>query len=328
MFHESRLMQWTQWLSIDPTDHLLAADGVLPIYVERYLLKRERDTVKAAMECREVKGFLRAQSADGSWNPTKGRLLDHHARLVMSFKNFRRLVHHYELERQVPEVARAAEFLFSTQTEEGDLRGMIGGQYATYYTGEMLSLLIQAGYAEDERVERGMQWLLGMRQYDGGWTIPVLTRGLSRKDISRLTAGDSDPIAPDRGRPFSHNWTDMVLRAFAAHPRYRNDSDALRAAELLKRSFFAPDHYSSHQEPRYWTRFVGWWPNLLTALETLYRMGYDKNDDDVARGIAWFIGNQADDGLWDLEDGRPGKPADREWLTFRVCRMLRSFEIR
>jgi hypothetical protein len=120
----------------------------------------------------------------------------------------------------------------------------------------------------------------------------------------------------------------MVLRAFAAHPRYRNDRHALRAAELLKGSFFKPDHYSSYQEPRYWTRFVGWWPNLLTALEILYRMGYDKNDDDVARGIAWFIGNQADDGLWDLEEGRPGKPADREWLAFRICRMLKGFEIR
>ena len=328
MFHESHPMQWTHWVAIDPTERLLAAEGVLPLYVERHLLNKNRDLAKAVMECPEVKGYFQGQCADGSWNPAKGRLLDHHARLVISFKNFRRLVHHYELERQVPEVAKAAEFILSTQTEEGDLRGMIGGQYATYYTGEMLSLLIQAGYAEDDRVERGMQWLLGMRQYDGGWSIPVLTRGLSGKEISRLTAGDSDPLSPDRGRPFSHNWTDMVLRAFAAHPRYRNDPDALRAAELLKRSFFAPDHYNSYQEPRYWTRFVGWWPNLLTALEILYRMGYDKNDDDVARGIAWFIGNQADDGLWDLEEGKPGRPADREWLAFRICRMLKGFEIR
>ncbi len=328
MIGEFCTMQRAQRLSIDPTDRLLSAGGILPLFVEKHLLDLDRDTSKAALECREVRRSLRTQGADGSWPPPKGHLPDQHARLVISYKNFRSLVHRYGLGRQVPEVAMAAEYLFSTQTEEGDLRGMIGGQYATYYTGEMLSLLIRAGYAEDDRVERGMEWLLRMRQHDGGWTIPVLTRGLSWKEISVATVGNERPIPPDPGCPSSHNWTDMVLRAFAAHPRYRNDQRARGAAELLKRSFFMPDHYRSYQEPRYWTRFVGWWPNLLTALEILHSMGYDGNDDNVAMGISWFVGNQSGDGLWDLEEGRPGRTEDREWLSYRICRMLKGYGIR
>jgi len=72
-------------------------------------------------------------------------------------------------------VGKAAEYIFSFQTPEGDIRGFIGNQYATYYTGYILALLIQAGYVDDPRVEKGMQWLLEMRQNDGGWTVPILT---------------------------------------------------------------------------------------------------------------------------------------------------------
>lgn len=306
----------------------MASQGVLPLFVEKHLLDGNVDTAKAALGCREVRGYLRNQRRDGSWGPEKGQAPDRHARLVSSFKAFRRLVHHYELGREVPEVARAAEFLFTHQTGEGDFRGMICGQYATYYTGEFLALLVQAGYAHDERVERGLEWLLGMRQDDGGWTIPLLTKGLSWKEIFHLSSVDTEPLPPDRSKPSSHNWTDMVLRAFSAHPTYRRLPEVLQAAELLKKSFFLPDHYNSYKEPRYWTRFVGWWPNLLTALEVLYRLEFDKNDDDVARGIAWFVGNQSDDGLWDLEEGKPGKTTDREWLSYRICRMLRGYEIR
>jgi hypothetical protein len=56
-------------------------------------------------------------------------------------------------------------------THEGDIRGMLGNQYAPYYTGAMLSLLIKAGFAHDPRIEKGMRWLLKMRQDDGGWVI-------------------------------------------------------------------------------------------------------------------------------------------------------------
>lgn len=316
-------------LRTDPIPRMMESeDGTFRAFAGHHLLDRRTDLCEAALRSKEVRKVLRAQRDDGSWRSSGKGGEDRHNTLVRTFKSFRALVHRYELDRTVPQVDRAAEVLLSFQTEEGDIRGMIGGQYATYYTGEILSLLIRAGYAEDRRIDDGLLWLLRMRQDDGGWTIPVLTRELKWDEIVRLTGGDSEPLQPDRSRPFSHNWTDMVLRAFAAHPFYKRNRDVRRAAELLKGSLFRPDNYSSYRDPRYWTRFVGWWPNLLTALETLTAMGYDARDPDIYRGVTWFIENQAGDGLWDLGPGRPGSPLEREWLALRICRMLTAQGIR
>lgn len=315
-------------LDVDPLKRLLSSeDEVLRAFVRYSLLNERNDLRTTVLSCKEVRKLLSSQKEDGSWRASGKRKEMINDRMVTTFKSFRTLVLRYELDRSVGSVIRAAECLFSFQTDEGDFRGMIGGQYATYYTGEIISLLVRAGYQDDKRIDDGMEWLIGIRQDDGGWTIPILSRDLNWDEIIELTGGESDPLPPDRTKPFSHNWTDMVLRAFAAHPSYRYDPEARHAADLLKQSFFRPDAYRSYKGARYWTRFVAWWPNLLTALETLNSMDYDRDDPDIRKAILWFIEHQRQDGLWDLEDRNPGKPRDREWLSLRICRMLRSYGI-
>jgi hypothetical protein len=97
----------------------------------------------------------------------------------------------------------------------------------------------------------------------------MLTHTLDRKTQNRITSEFAEPLQPDRTKPFSHNWTDMVLRAFTAHPQYRQSKEAKAAGVLLKTRFFQPDVYSSYQSPKYWTRFAFWWPNLLTSLASI-----------------------------------------------------------
>jgi len=137
-----------------------------------------------------------------------------------------------------------------------------------------------------------------------------------------------EPVEPDRTKPFSHNWTDMVLRAFAVHPVYRKSPEARKAGELLKSRFFQPDLYNSYKEARYWTRFVHWWPNLLTSMESLLLLGFSPDDPDIRKGLEWFLENQQEDGLWRCEYGKRSgdeKPVERAWLTLRICRMLKGF---
>ena len=102
----------------------------------------------------------------------------------------------------------------------------------------------------------------------------------------------------------------MVLRAFAAHPKYRQSKEAKAAGALLKSSFFQPDVYTSYQSPSYWTRFLFWWPNLLTALDSLSLFGFTKDDPDIKKGLDWFIDNQQPDGLWKLESDKEIKAKD------------------
>lgn len=119
----------------------------------------------------------------------------------------------------------------------------------------------------------------------------------------------------------------MVLRAFAVHPVYKKSPEAIAAAGLLKSAFFKPDAYTSYQDPRYWTRFVFWWTNLLTALDSLFLLGFTKDDPDIKKGLDWFIDNQQPDGLWKLENDKNIKPKDeeaRQWLGLNICRVLKK----
>ncbi len=124
---------------------------------------------------------------------------------------------------------RAAEYVFGCQTAEGDIRGILGNQYMPYYHGAMLELLIKAGYAEDARLRAGLDWLLGMRQEDGGWIVPTQAVP-SKKRTAEFWSGE--PVPPERSRPHAHLATGMVLRAFAAHPGYRQRPEIIAAGNV------------------------------------------------------------------------------------------------
>lgn len=326
--------RWLNKLRINPCPVLLSSGNEAVVYfTRRDLLDESVEPVEAIWALPEVHKILKKQQPDGSW-PHHGKETvtypPYHYALVETWKNLRILVEYYELNRSVEAVAKAAEFMFSCQTNQGDIRGMLANQYATYYTGAMLAVLIKAGHSDDPRVHKGLDWLLSMRQSDGGWTIPILTHNLTQATINRLTSTYAQPLESDRAKPFSHNWTDMALRAFAAHPTRRHTEEAHKAADLLKSTFFQPDVYTSYQDKRYWVRFLFWWPNLITALDSLSLMGYPTDDADVQKGLNWLIDNQLPNGLWKLDYNKNAKQKqavciEQYWLTLKILRILKRF---
>jgi hypothetical protein len=323
---------WQTILRVDPLPALLNSNNKAIVYfARRDLLGEKVSPISYIWELPEAQKLLKRAQVDvrrekqPSANPVYP---SYHHKLVDVFKTFRVLVERYAFTREHPVIPTLADFLFTCQAPEGDIRGFIGNQYATYYTGYILSLLIKAGYGDDPRVEKGMRWLLSVRQDDGGWTIPILTHKFDKNEMYRLTSQNMPTVEPDRTRPFSHNWTDMVLRAFAAHPVYRKSKEAKTAGALLKSSFFQRDNYSSYQSPKYWMRFLFWWPNLLTALDSLYYLGFTRDDYDIKKGLDWFTQNQQPDGLWKLESDKEIKAKDlqeRQWLGLAVCRLFKRY---
>ncbi len=192
-----------------------------------------------------------------------------------------------------------------------------------YYHAIIMEALVKAGYADDARIERGFEWLLSMRQDDGGWIIPVQAVPAKEK-TEELWRGA--PIPPDRSRPFSHLATGMVLRAFAVHPRYRRSEEARTAGELLKSRFFKSDKYNDRKAPRYWTKFQYpfWWPNVLTALDSLSWLGFSRDDQDIQKGLDWFISNQGVEGTWRTSYGKAKKAGEvKLWVGLAVCRVFK-----
>ena len=327
---------WLDRLRYDPVQEMLQpGNDAVSYFVRRDLLDERVKPITHVWQLPEAQKILRRQRPDGSWKYPGRRTIkypEHHYGLLETFKQFRLLVERYELTKEHPAGEKASEFLFSCQTDDGDFRGMIANQYATYYTGAIMAHLIKAGYEDDHRIERGFRWLLSMRQDDGGWTVPLLTHSLDRETQHRLTSQHADPLEPVRSKPFSHNWTDMVLRAFVAHPRYRESEEARAAGTLLKSRFFKPDAYSSYKAASYWVRFAFWWPNLITSLDSLSRMGFSRDDPDMKTALDWFIEHQEPDGLWKVTYAKGKNPVDNErnrerrlWVSLAILRILKRF---
>lgn len=315
-------------LRSDPVPRLLSAgDAALTYFVRRDLLGEAVGPVAALWELAEARKLWRKQQADGSWRYPGGNpetTPGSNYAVLETYRNLRLLVEMYGFDRRHPALQAAAEYVFSCQTDEGDIRGILGNQYMPYYHAVILELLIKAGYAEDPRLGRGLEWLLAMRQDDGAWIIPMQAVP-SRQRTPDIWPGPAVP--PDRARPFSHLATGMVLRPFAAHLTYRRHPDALAAASLLKGRFFLADKYNDRQGPEYWLKFQYpfWWTSLLTALDTLSRMGFSADDEDVRRGLDWFVGHQEADGLWETGYGSgKGAQAMKLWVALAVCRVLRE----
>jgi hypothetical protein len=277
--------------------------------------------------------ILKKQQPDGSWpRPVENKHPAINHALIETWRQFRYLVERYAFTREHPQVERVAEFFFSCQTEERDIRGFLANQYVPSYTGANLALLIQAGYADDPRIEKGFQWLLGMHQADGGWSIPMFTHKLDWVTQYRLSSEIAEPLQLDRTKPFSHHLTGMVLSAFAVNPTYHHSGEA---GELLKSRFFQPDAYSSYRAVSYWVRFEHpfWWTNLLTALDSLSRMGFSSQDEQIRKGLDWLREHQEQSGLWrvsymKLEEKEKDTAKALEmklWVSLAVCRVFRRF---
>jgi hypothetical protein len=328
------MKRWQDPLHFDPISPLISSENqAIEYFTKRDLLDQDVPPIDCIWQLPGVQKILQKQQSDGSWKyPGTQKVVypRYHYSLFETYKTLRLLVKRYSFTIKHPATKRAAEFIFSCQAADGDIRGFVGNQYATYYTGDAIAVLISAGYENDRRIEKGFRWLLSMRQDDGGWTIPILTHKFDGKTKYRLTSQYAPPVEPDRSKPFSHNWTNMVLRAFAAHPQYRHSEEARIAAELMKSRFFEPDFYSSYRSADYWVRFAFWWPNLLTALDSLTLMGYSADDPDLRRALGWFIDHQQPNGLWKttyakgkIEFENEKNLEERRWVSLAICRILK-----
>ena len=175
-----------------------------------------------------------------------------------------------------------------------------------------------------------------MRQNDHGWTIPMITHQLDRQTQYRLASEYAEPLEPDRSKPFSHNATGMILRAFATHPKHRKSTVAKTAAQLLASRFFQPDVYTSYQAASYWVRFEYpfWWNQLVAALDSVSLIRLSPDDELIARALAWLIDRQQPNGLWRTSYVQPQQKEKetakvREmklWISLAICRVFKQFE--
>lgn len=275
----------------------------------------------------EVQKILRRQKQNGCWAYPAGKAnvrSKENYNQIETYRNLAFLVEEYGLNNRHPAIQRAAEYLFSFQTREGDIRGIYGDQYSPNYSAAITELLIKAGYENDPRIQKVFKWLLSIRQTDGGWAIPLRTKNYNLDII----AGHAKTIAPDISRPFSHMVTGVVLRAFAAHSTYRRSEEAQKAGQLLVSNLFKADNYTDRAAPSFWLgfSFPFWFTDLISALDSLSLLGVSKDEPQVDNALQWFVGHQQETGIWKLKILRgQNKDILQLWLALAICRIFRRF---
>ncbi len=153
----------------------------------------------------------------------------------------------------------------------------------------VLMALARSGQAHEPRlrpaVERGLRWMLGMQNRDGGWA--AFDRDIDREVLTKVPFADHnamlDPSCPDI--------TARVLEALGQFG-YRRDHPAVaRALRFLART----QEKSGCWPGRWGVNYVyGTW-QVLAGLEAI---GFDMADPSVRQAVAWLETTQQPCGAW------------------------------
>lgn len=321
-------MEWMEQLEYDPIRCLISSGNkMIEYFAKRDLLDQKVEPIQTLWELAEVKRILDKQMNDGSWKyPSMGK---EHLRSqedynqIETYRILGHLVEKYGFNRQHPVIRKAADYLFSCQTEEGDFRGIYGTQYSPNYSAAIMELLMKAGYEDEIHIKKGFDWLLSIRQNDGGWVIPLRTHNMKLQELMERP----EPVQPNRSKPFSHLVTGIVLRAFAAHSKYRRSEEAKKAGELLASRFFKPDKYVDRGDVSYWERvsFPFWFTDIVSSLDSLSLIGFEKDNLHINEPLITLKNRQKGNGLFELKIVRGKDRFSIQWISLAICRLFRRF---
>ena len=311
----------------------LLARGNLPIL---YWLKKDILEVPVDREFKNLQKFasririLKSQKSNGGWCKRK---YEGHPRwektyyIVDTLKNMFKL-YNFGCILKDEGVKKAIKFVFSTQSKAGDFRGAYLNEYAPTYHALSLEVLCLYGLYKDDKIQKGFRWIINNRQDDGGWVIPYRTIDQEKlKDRYNYEAQlKLEPIKSDKSQPFSHLVTGMVLRALAASPTWSKSKEAWKAGELLLSRFFKADRYNDRWLPSFWEELVYpfWATDILSSLDSLAKIGFPAENEDIQKGLNWILKKQNKQGYWEAGNIK-SSIEDHLWVTFAVLRVLKRF---
>lgn len=318
---------WKEQFKYDPLIPLISSKNEAIVYfARRDLLEEKAEPLEKLWNLPSAINIIKKQQEDGYWRypawKTKINEPENY-NLLETYRQLGFLVEKYGFTNEHDAIKKAAEYVFSCQTEEGDIRGFYGTQYSPNYAAATTELLIKAGYGNDHRVKNVFEWLLSTRQEDGGWAIAMRTNNAKYLDVVNSLI----VFEPNRKKPFSHMVTGIVLRAFAAHSKYKNNEAVKDAGELLASRFFKPDKYADRRSVEYWTKvsFPFWWTDIVSSLDSLSYLGFTTSHPQIKLALETLRDTQSESGMWDLKLLKTKDQNLSLWINLAICRIYRRF---
>jgi squalene-hopene/tetraprenyl-beta-curcumene cyclase len=210
-----------------------------------------------------------------------------------------------EVDPQDPHLRRAASWLLSKQTRgRGDWSARNpaepGGWYFEYRnefypdnddTSMALMVLAHARAHEPEAVqrtatERGLAWMLGMQNRDGGWA--AFDRNNDKQFLMHVPFADFNAMID----PSTADITARVLESLSHYPGFgASHPSVLRALEFLQRDQCPDGSWYGRWGVNY---LYGTWQ----VLRGMRAIGANMQTPSVERAVRWLLEHQNADGGW------------------------------
>jgi hypothetical protein len=271
-----------------------------------------------------VTALIALQNPDGSWSESDHPASSFDSPIMATAQALARLGY-LGFDRRHPGVARAADYIFSRQRQDGGWPLVSyraerdegeGYSMIPLQTALPLRALALCGYAEDPHAERAYEWLLAQRLEDGAWPTGIAAGTFGRVAGYRRLA---------HSRWGCRSNTTGALSCLALHPGRRKGEDAQRALDLLLGRETREQGALGFEVARlvgaepargmftYFARF-----GIAQMLDLCWRCGAGLDDPRVAEVVAYIRDVQGRYGLWEYTP----RPQASRWVTFDLLRSL------
>jgi len=330
---------WKSLLKSDPTEWLLESDNPSVRYFTLMCIFDEPLTSelvkKAGLEISKtgvVPVILSMQNEDGYWGEQKKFYTAKYTGTVWQLMILAEL----GADRNNPQIAKACEFILehSQELESGSFSAYksekTGGGLASYVipclTGNMVWSLIRLGYLNDERIQKGIDWINKYQRFDDG--VASAPKGWPYERFEMCW-----------GKHTCHMGVVKVLKALAEIPvQMRSEATRqtinLGVEYLLMHHIYKKSHdYPSISKPG-WLRLgfpLMYQTDILEILLILTKLNcQDKRMQDA---VDIVLSKQDQQGRWKLENSFNGKfvtdiekkGKSSKWITLNALRVLKNY---
>ena len=330
---------WKSLLKADPTGWLLEPDNPSARYfaLRDILGKPEGDPEVAAarqdiMRYGTVPLILEKQTSEGTWEAPNRFYTAKYRGTVWQLIVLAEL----GADGKNDKIRKACEFMLDnaqdresggfSQSTAAKAGGGRHGEVIPCLTGNMAFSLIRLGYLEDERLQRGIDWITRYQRFDDGIDDPPKGWPYDKYEMCW-------------GRHTCHMGVVKALKALAEIPPEKKTAAVQKTIEngaeyMLIHHVHKRSHNLKRMSKPGWKKFgfpLMYQTDVLEVLGLLTHLGY--RDARMQEAVDLVISKQDDEGRWKLESTFNGKfQADIEregeqskWITLNALRVLKQF---
>jgi hypothetical protein len=331
--------EWKSFLKAEPIEWLLEKENPSVRYLTlTKVLKRSendpevREAKEEIMKIGPIPKILAKQNEEGFWETAENFYTAKYKGTVWQLLVLAEL----NADKNDLRVKKACEFIvkYSQDVESGGFsvnmsKSIGGGRHSEVIpclTGNMVWALIRLGLLEDDRVQRGINWITTYQRFDDGEAAPP-------------KGWPYDRLKSCFGRHSCHMGVAKNLKALAEIPESKRSQATKKTIEeaveyLLVHHIHKKSHDLSHISKPGWLRLgfpLMYQTDILEILGILTSLGF--RDQRMREAVDILVSKQDSRGRWKLESSFNDRFAVRierknetsKWITLRAVNVLTEF---